>query len=448
LQATRVSADPTKAFFVHTITRDIKLEDCIFDLVDNSLDGARNLLGNPEPSLVSGADFSKFAVDIRFSEDGFIISDNCGGISLDDAINYAFTFGRRENDNPESYSIGVYGIGMKRAVFKLGDSVAIRSTRAAAKGGAAEEPFVVSIDVPRWLKSDTWDFDLDSADPLEQPGVEIVVRQLHENIATEFTNPAFEINLRRILARDYSRFIDHGLVIRVNGKKVKAFEFRLLQNDQIRPFHSTFSLKGVKIEIISGMAAPPSDSADPEEEGEKEDRSGWYVLCNDRMVVAADKTELTGWGYDKKNRWHPQYRGFIGIILFSARIADQLPLTTTKRSIDRDRDIYKLALSRMIELTRSWIDYTNHRKASLDEAKALEKSAVYVSAYATQPNNRAVYPSVSAAPRIREVTIQYPKLQRSVRELAQGFGDPGLSAREVGSRAFDYAYDELVRNGQ
>lgn len=36
----KATAFPTKAFFVRMITRDISLEDCILDLIDNSVDGA------------------------------------------------------------------------------------------------------------------------------------------------------------------------------------------------------------------------------------------------------------------------------------------------------------------------------------------------------------------------------------------------------------------------
>ena len=36
-----IHADPTKDFFVKMITRDIDLQDCIFDLLDNAIDGAR-----------------------------------------------------------------------------------------------------------------------------------------------------------------------------------------------------------------------------------------------------------------------------------------------------------------------------------------------------------------------------------------------------------------------
>jgi hypothetical protein len=415
------------------------------DLVDNSLDGARNQLGNPIPSLSRKADFSKFVVDIRFSETQFSILDNCGGISLDDAVNYAFTFGRRDSDSPEEYSIGIYGIGMKRAVFKMGDSVVVRSTPSRPKAKAQDEPFVVKINVPTWLKSEDWDFDLEGSDPLPESGVEIVVSSLRENISSEFESPAFENGLRRMLARDYSRFIDHGLAIKVNGRRIQAYDFAILKSNKIIPYHAEFMLRGVRVEIIAGMAAAPADSEDPDADSENEDRSGWYVLCNDRMVVAADKTELTGWGYGGKRRWHPQYRGFIGIILFSAPLADQLPLTTTKRSIEKDHVIYRAALARMIELTGEWIEYTNKRKVSLDEAKSFERSAGSVRAFEVPITKSIRFPALSsAAPKIAEVTIQYSKLQRLVRGLAVRLGNPNMSAREVGSRSFDYAYKEIV----
>jgi hypothetical protein len=450
LEQTRVIAKPTKAFFVHTITRDIKLEDCILDLIDNSLDGARNLLDNPVPSLSGGSSFSKFVIEVEFSPERFRITDNCGGISLDDAVNYAFTFGRTDADVPDDYSIGVYGIGMKRAVFKMGQSVIIRSTPKPRKGRKSpDESFAVLIDVEDWLKTEEWDFELESAEPLKDAGVEIVVEDLWDNIKAEFENPTFQTSLRRILARDYARFIQHGLTIKVNGRKVKAFEFSLLHSKKLRPFHADFKLRDVTIKIIAGMAARPSDSIDPDEEGEKEDRSGWYVLCNDRMVVAADKSDLTGWGYGGRNRWHPQYRGFVGIILFSAKAADDLPLTTTKRSIDKDHEIYRLALARMIELTRLWVEYTNRRKVCLDEAKEIEAAATPIDAFEAPLSKDMKFPQLThSSPKVDEVTIQYTKRIVQVRDLAQKFGYMGLSAREVGSRSFDYAYKELVGGGK
>lgn len=450
VEQTRVHANPTKAFFVHTITRDIKLEDCILDLVDNSVDSARSLLPEPTPSLSDKTDFSKFFVNVGFSSDRFEVTDNCGGISLDDAVNYAFTFGRRENDAPEDYSIGIYGIGMKRAVFKMGNLVDIFSTfGGGAKKAKSEEPFVVSINVEDWLKSPEWDFELNSAEALQEPGVSIKVSALHDNIQAEFDNPTFGPRLRRMLSRDYCRFIQRGLTIRVNDKKVKPFDFSVLSGGQVVPYHAEFMLKNVKVEIIAGMAARPSDRADPDEEGDKEDRSGWYVLCNDRMVVAADKTDLTGWGYGGRNRWHPQYRGFIGIILFSAKEANHLPLTTTKRSIDKDHDVYRLALARMVELTRLWTEYTNKRKAALDEAKVAEARAQPVAAFEAPTSKAMKFPQLTpVTQRTTDVTIQFSKPLKQVKDLALKLGDLAMSAREVGARAFDYAYREMVGGGE
>jgi hypothetical protein len=58
MQAGKVDANPTKAFFVRMITRDISLEDCILDLIDNSVDGAWKLEGGRTMSLTDDTDLS------------------------------------------------------------------------------------------------------------------------------------------------------------------------------------------------------------------------------------------------------------------------------------------------------------------------------------------------------------------------------------------------------
>ena len=67
--------------------------------------------------------YEGFNAKITFNENSFSISDNCGGIpwSLHE---YAFRMGnaRKERDN-NLPTVGVYGIGMKRAIFKIGNIV-------------------------------------------------------------------------------------------------------------------------------------------------------------------------------------------------------------------------------------------------------------------------------------------------------------------------------------
>src|SRR5262245_14324304 len=122
----KAMANPTKEFFVRMLTRDITVDDCILDLIDNSVDGAWRSEGSRPMGLSDESDLSKYVIRILAQRERFTISDNCGGMTLDDAINHAFSFGRPADQEVDEYSIGVYGIGMKRAVFKLGAKILIR----------------------------------------------------------------------------------------------------------------------------------------------------------------------------------------------------------------------------------------------------------------------------------------------------------------------------------
>lgn len=114
---------PTKRFFVSMLTRDIDLKDAILDLVDNCLDGALRSAG------VNPVDYAKHSIEIEVGRARFRISDDCGGIPREIAKNYAFKMGRERADerDSESETIGMYGIGMKRAIFKMGTNAVVRS---------------------------------------------------------------------------------------------------------------------------------------------------------------------------------------------------------------------------------------------------------------------------------------------------------------------------------
>src|SRR6266436_3973484 len=91
-----VDASPVKSFFVSMLTRDIKLEEAILDLLDNCVDG---ILRTATRRRNSKKPYSGFSADIDFSKDTFCISDNCGGIPWD-LHSYAFRMGRAD-DRPD-----------------------------------------------------------------------------------------------------------------------------------------------------------------------------------------------------------------------------------------------------------------------------------------------------------------------------------------------------------
>ena len=443
------NANPTKAFFVRMITRDISLEDCIFDLIDNSIDGAWQIEGSQPMSLDGGVRLDEYQIEIEAFSDRFRIVDNCGGITLDEAAEYAFTFGRKDDEKHESYSIGVYGIGMKRAVFKMGSRIKIRSTY--RKDNGSNESFLVPISVDEWLQDDeskSWDFDIETAEDLDSAGVEVFVDKLNESTSNAFGDPGFVRRLGRTIARDYSLHLHRGLKIRLNGIELKGWQIELREGDEFAPMRIEYVDQvedgEVSVEILAGMAAPPPESADPDEQSDDELRSGWYVVCNGRIVLAADRTRQTGWGTEGWPKWHPQYAGFLGLILFASENAKLLPITTTKRSIDASSEVFHRALPRMRDVSKEWTGYTNVRKQNLNEAKELEAQTKASSIFNVEMREAVVLPKIAAKPKVPMANILFSRPREKVRKLADEFGNINMSYRDVGIRAFDFAYAEHV----
>ena len=448
----KAGANPTKAFFVSMITRDITLEDSILDLIDNSVDGAWQSEGSQPMGLSDKTNLSGYSISITASSEMFSIVDNCGGMTLDEAANHAFSFGRRASEKHDEYSIGVYGIGMKRAAFKLGRDIRIKSTY--EEVDKTRQTFAVPIIVSNWLRNDDppWDFDIVEDKDLDKNGVEIVITQLTQGARTSFENPAFLQNLRRTIARDYSLHLKRGLNIFVNGKSVTSVSIELLQSDEYMPMRVAYKdeldigevTEEVTVEIIGGMAALPPDELDPDEKDDGDKRFGWYVACNGRIVLAADKSGVSGWGTPDWPQWHSQYSGFLGIVLFTAPNAATLPLTTTKRSVDVSSEIFLKARPRMRHVTRQWIDYTNVRKQARDEAKRKEVSAAAVPIHAVEERELIALPKLVPVRTERRANVNYSVPLSKMKKLAESFGSILMPYREVGRRSFDYAYDEWV----
>ena len=138
-----LNASPAKSFFVEMLTRDIEREDAILDLLDNCIDGIQRLIQDRQ---MSETPYQDFWAKITFSKNCFEIEDNCGGIPLDIAESYAFRMGRPHNHANEFYTIGTYGIGMKRSIFKMGRAAEVISN-------TQEDSFKVTIS-PNWLSDD------------------------------------------------------------------------------------------------------------------------------------------------------------------------------------------------------------------------------------------------------------------------------------------------------
>ena len=206
-----VDASPTKEFFIYMITRDIQTNAAIVELVDNAIDGAKRLRKD--------GNYEGLKIEVTFDKDRFIIKDNCGGIDIETATKYAFKFGRpTERENQQGYYTGIFGIGMKRALFKLGRKFKIIST-------TSTEHFVVDIDVDDWIKKEEWQFDMydiqeNQEYPEEQWGTEIVIEELNSEQKYNFMSKIFENQLHSYIEKYRSVETEKGLQIILNSQSI------------------------------------------------------------------------------------------------------------------------------------------------------------------------------------------------------------------------------------
>ncbi len=352
---------PTKQFFVSMLTRDINLADAILDLIDNCLDGALRLAEG------SDVDYSQHFVNITLDKKFFTIEDNCGGIPRDVAKNYAFKMGRDPDDDRDSddETLGMYGVGMKRAIFKMGREALVQTLY-------GDAGFEVPIS-PEWLNDKGWDpLPIVNSVPqshLDNPGTNIHVSHLYDGVSKHFINDAFRNELRTAISEHFTMFLQQGLSISVNDFAIEPILVEVLVSDREdgpAPYVFQKTIDDVEVSITVGLNSGRGLSSDEDDVPEFErDRSaataGWTVFCNDRAVIVGDKSRLTGWG-DGIPLYHYQFSIITGIIEFRSKFAEKLPITTTKRALDTSSDVWLQTLVKMKEGMRIWISYTNNWK--------------------------------------------------------------------------------------
>jgi hypothetical protein len=426
-------ANPSKLFFTQTLPRDIPLSDCILDLADNAvhslvtgtgLDVSEHLFVGTKAKKLNGS------IQISFNGSSFTMKDDCGGISIDDAEKHVFRLGEPADDTA-STGLGVYGIGMKRAFFKIGNEISVIShTR--------DERFEIDIDVPAWLKTKDWTFSFTDRrqQKFSTAGTEIHISSLHEQVAEQFRSPAFRRILIDKMSRAFALFLKAGLKINVNGDAVEADVPDLVTSKELKPIRHMIKQGGIDVLIMTGLS--PKDDKTPR---------GWYVFCNGRMVLDADKTDRTGWGVDVQPSFHYKYNHFLGYVYFRSKHLSKLPWTTTKDNVDRESDIYQVALREMRILSRPVLDFLNSvypdvKEQAVPERTAFEK-AKPVSPFqvATRPNTTFLPVEIKRTPADVQVSIQYKRSQKKLDQIKEALGRSRMSASRIGEYTFDWFYD-------
>lgn len=378
---TKISARPAKRFFVEMLTRDIELEDAVLDLLDNCLDGAVRTNALPGRDVNKERPYEGYWAKITLNKEHFCIEDNCGGIPLALAKNYAFRFGRPDPRRDENLNtVGVYGIGMKRALFKLGRDCIVASHH-------DEGSFGVHIGVD-WIENDAddaWDLqmDLDIKGPKEK-GVAIEVKDLHEHIQFQFDSDKgkFDEVLKKKVREHYAYIIKKGFSVSINGVNIEPARHVTLiaasKKGNIAPYLYKTTCNGVQVSLVMGMYErfPSESEIDDMAEGKRtKHAAGWTIVCNDRVVLANDITHVTGWGEAGVPNYHSQFVMLSGMVDFTSNDAKKLPITTTKRGVDLSSPLYADVKNIMREALKHFTSFTNQWKGQSNERDAVQSAA-------------------------------------------------------------------------
>jgi hypothetical protein len=425
-----VNASPTKRFFISVLIKDITFLDAIVELVDNSVDSARSESGT--------VNINTKHIEIEYDRTHLLVKDNAAGISISAARDFVFRFGRAEGAPSVPGSVGEFGVGMKRALFKIGRYFEVESW-------TKDEHLKVEVDVDRWEsepeKDPTdWTFPLVVAEKntdQHPPGTHITVKRLGEYSVEQLSGDNFGTVLMVNLKYKHTESLNAGLQITINSQNVGAEADTLLLSDEIKPISYTQQMridnKAVEVKIVVGAGDPELAKA------------GWYVFCNGRQIEKAEKTQKTGWntalGEDEKTpKPHWQFRRFRGYLFFKSDQPDALPWNTTKTGLDVEAPAYRKVRTEMLGAMRQVIDFLNQVDAESDSEGDRPLSSALDSAQRTiivaLPENRnfTFRPSPNRPEKKMRISYVVPSgIGQTVKE-SLGAG----SNKEVGERTFDY----------
>jgi hypothetical protein len=158
-------------------------------------------------------------------------------------------------------------------------------------------------------------------------------------------NLVFINNLITKIKRTYPILIKKRVNISVNGYLIEPQEFKLLFEKEFRPLHRKYHIDSVETELYAGFT----------NEVTKNDPYGWYVFCNDRLVLDKDVSYRTGWVVNAPNYHYPEDNNFLGLIFFRSKNPYSLPWKTTKDDVQLDSQLYRQAQVDMRQITQKFV---------------------------------------------------------------------------------------------
>jgi hypothetical protein len=270
-------------------------------------------------------------------------------------------FGERSE---QSMGIGSFGVGLNRALFRLGDTAHIATD-------TGRQRAELTLDKEKYLDVRSWTIPAESLPSAGKIGTTIEIRHLPGETSKNFGDERWVNALKHQIGRRYGRFVKKHLSILVNGDPIQNEEIPIRENGPSEIKEKFIKEDEVAIYIVYGEHKShkfPFERDHSEEQNRRlTTQYGWTILCNDRAVIMSDKTLRTGWDVTK---FHSEFYGFVGYVNFVCRDPRKLPWKTTKTDVDLNNPAYQVALKSMRAFTEEWRSEANQRKKPKGQPKS------------------------------------------------------------------------------
>jgi hypothetical protein len=334
-----LDATPEKRIFLSIIS-EYDLKRAICELIDNAIDlWSKNKRADLE-----------IKISIDENQQTISIEDNAGGIE-ESKLDHVVSPGKTTNDVGDGV-IGYFGVGSKRAVVALAQDIAIHSRYENAKS------YTVKFD-EHWITDDpSWQLPYaESHNTLSPYTTLIELSKLRVHLTPEGIS-----NLKVHLSEVYSKFLDRGAMITINGDKIEAVNFDDQWSYPPGLFPTKFSgvipIEGreVDVEILAGLIDHPGDP----------DKSyGVFVYCNNRLIARGLNDFSVGFSAGMVG--NPHYN--ISLVRTIVRIKGQsrdMPWDSSKSGINTKHPIFQALQQSVIDATKKFAQVSRSLQGKWD----------------------------------------------------------------------------------
>jgi hypothetical protein len=336
-----LDATPDKRVFL-SIIADYSLQPGICELIDNAIDAWKRTR-RKSPLRVT--------LDFDLDKQVILIEDNAGGVAKED-LKVIVGPGLSTN-KPTDPSIGIFGVGSKRAVVALAERTTIQTRHSSAP------TYAVELD-DDWLKDTSWELSVYEVDAIPNGTTRVWLRSLRNKVERAALD-----SLQEHLEYTYARYIEKaGLQILMPGVSKGPL--------QPRAFADWAFPKGFQPSQYSGKILTPKGevnfaiTAGLSTKSSATGEFGVTLFCNDRMVFRNKTDHAMGYGPGLAGQPHVSI-SLAHTVLELTGAAESMPWNSTKTDVNMSHEVYQTLRGQLHQIVKEYASLSRRLQGNWKE---------------------------------------------------------------------------------